>query len=127
MSLIINGQTLANCTCSGIKSPHPMCDALFLFRNNSKKNIVSVELKGSHIDDGIEQLIETEKTPEYVNIKHLFNSSSPNVRIIENKVLISSTFFDALDQAKYRKSYKRYIIFIYYNKNTRIPNIRDLF
>lgn len=166
MSLIINGQTLANCTCNGIKSPHPMCDgefrvddkgvkaklepnrddedvqliifddcictrnvkkcdALYLYRNNSKKIIVSVELKGSHIDDGIEQLIETEKTPEYINIRRDFNSISPNVRIAEKKVLVSSTLVDALAWAKYCKSYDRSIIFIYYNINTRIPEIRD--
>lgn len=101
------------------------CDALFLYRNNSRKLIFSVELKSSHIEDGIEQLVDTEHTQEYANIKQHFELVSPKVRIIEKKVLVSNTIVSTLDQEKYRKSYNRYFIFIYHNKKTRIPNIRD--
>lgn len=66
---------LDGCVCDDDK---PRCDGLFLFRNNQKRAIVLVELKGVHIDQAFEQLAWTRyHRKEYREIRELFTKNAP--------------------------------------------------
>lgn len=94
---------LDNCLCgkSGKK-----CDTLFLFQDSQKKSIISVELKGTHVEDGVEQLAETRRRREYIELKDKFQSLMPVLSLREQAFLVSSEILSIKDQYRLRKDWR---------------------
>jgi len=110
-----------HCSNSGKK-----CDALYLLLRNQGQYMLSVELKGTHVEDGVEQLAATRKREEYRNIKKEFTQAHTRKTLEERAFLVSYVPVGSSNKVKLTKEWGISFVDIVTSKGTgKLQNLRD--
>ena len=76
------------------------CDALFLLKGSRRNHLIVVELKSSHVQEGVEQLSLTRKRQEYRKLKEAFTQKFPRPALREKAFLVSTQVLGSRDRVK---------------------------
>jgi hypothetical protein len=117
IALVMDG-----CVVKGKKST---CDGLFLLKSPHKKWIIPVELKGSHLYDAFQQLVDTiQHLPEFKKISDEFEANE-SVKINKISFIVSNAIFNSKDKAKLENIHKIRVKSILHSTATKpIEDIR---
>jgi hypothetical protein len=101
------------------------CDAVYLVKTPKKNIIVSVELKSSDVEKGVEQLAEVRKRDDYQKLKRLFKEYVGFSQVIEKAFLVSYEPLSNSDIMNFHKIYKIHVNAIVCEKGKgRITDLR---
>lgn len=80
------------------------CDALYLLQQNSIRQLLTVELKGTHVEDAVEQLADTLERDEYKRVKRNFSILEPIMPLREYSFVLSHQSLGSLDLKRLRQA-----------------------
>jgi hypothetical protein len=90
------------CLCS---NSGKRCDGVYLLSTIFGKYIVSVELKGTHAEDGVEQLSEMRKQQPYIELKKAFEATEPKKKLSERAFLVTYFNLGAKERMRLSSTY----------------------
>lgn len=104
----------------------PKCDGLFFLSQKSRKLMIPVELKGTHLSDAFNQLAYTiKKRDEFTILKELFRGNEAK-QISVKSFIISNQMIKMVEKEKLEKIYDIRVSQILQSEATKpIPDLRE--